>query len=92
MASANELSQMIDGKLTKEGKETRNIKVILAGGPSAEFSQEEAEGRFLIVLAAKEETHREPSEPSECDPEEDSDQGFGERGVETSATLPNSSI
>ena len=48
----------------------RNIQVALAGGPSAEFSLEDAEGRFLTVPAAEEDTPCEPSEPSKYDPEQ----------------------
>ena len=39
---------MIDGELTKEGKETRNVQVVLEGAdPTVEFSLVNAEGRFL---------------------------------------------
>ena len=50
-ASADELRQMIDGKLTEEGKEVRNVQVVLGGAdPTSEFALEDEEGRFLIVL------------------------------------------
>ena len=46
----DELRQMIDGKLTERGKETRNVQAMLEGAdPTAEFSLVDAEGRFLVV-------------------------------------------
>ena len=46
----DELRQMIDGKLTEGGKETRKVQVVLEGAdPTAEFSLVDAEGRFLVV-------------------------------------------
>ena len=56
-ASVDELRQMIDGKLTEEGKETRNVQAMLEGAdPTAELSLVDAEGRFLVV-PMEEETH-----------------------------------
>ena len=69
-ASADELRQMIDGNLTEEGKDTPNVQVVLAGGPSWELCLEDEEGRFLTVAAAEEVPRQEPSEPSEQDPGE----------------------
>ena len=61
----DELRQMIDGKLTEEGKETRNVQVVLEGAdPTTEFSLVDAEGRFLMV-PTEEETHGGTSDPSE---------------------------
>ena len=71
-ASGDELRQMIDGKLTGEGKETRNIQVVLAEDPSSEFFLEDVDGRFLTVPATIEGTQAELSEPSEHDPGEES--------------------
>ena len=59
-ASADELRQMIDGKLTEEGKEARNVQVVLGGAdPTSEFALEDEEGRFLSVPATEEENHSE---------------------------------
>ena len=59
-ASADELRQMIDGKLTEEGKEVRNVQVVLGGAdPTSEFALEDEEGRFLIVHATEEENRSE---------------------------------
>ena len=63
---------MIDGKLTGDGRETRNIQAVLTGGPSSEFFLEDADGRFLTVQATNEGTQLESSEPSEHDPNEES--------------------
>ena len=64
-ASTDELRQMIDGKLAEEGKETRNVQVVLEGAdPTAEFSLVDAEGRFLVV-PAEEATHGGTSDLSE---------------------------
>ena len=62
-ASADELRQMIDGKLTEEGKEVRNVQVVLGGAdPTSEFALEDEEGRFLIVPATEEENRRDGEE------------------------------
>ena len=75
-ASVDELHQMIDGKLTEEGKETRNIQAMLEGAdPTAEFSLVEAEGRFLVV-PMEEETHGGTSDLSEHEEE-------GEQEIDT---------
>ena len=71
-ASGDELHQMIDGKLTGDGRETQNIQVVLTGGPSFEFFLEDADGRFLTVQATVEGTQSESSEPLEHDPNEES--------------------
>ena len=67
---ADKLRQMIDGKLTDEGKETRTIQIILTGNPSSKFSLKDADGIFLTIAAA-EETLQESSAPSEQALEED---------------------
>ena len=49
-ASADELRQMIDGKLTGEGKVTQNIQVVFEGTDlTSKFSLEDEEGRFLTI-------------------------------------------
>ena len=37
-ASADDLQQMIDGKLTREGKGTQNIQVVFKGGLTSHLS------------------------------------------------------
>ena len=60
---------MVDGKLTEEGKETRNVQAMLEGAdPTAEFSLVDAEGRFLVV-PMEEESHGGTSDPSEHEEE-----------------------
>ena len=59
-ASADELCQMIDGKLTKAGRE-----VLISAQPT---SLEDKDGKFLTVPAAEPEVDdHTPSEPKEGD-------------------------
>ena len=51
-ASADELRQIIDGKLTEDGKDTPNIQVLPSIDPNSEFSLEDECGKFLTVSAA----------------------------------------
>ena len=68
-ALVDELCQMVDGKLTEEGNETRNVQAMLEGAdPTAEFSLVDAEGRFLVV-PMEEESHGGTSDPSEHEEE-----------------------
>ncbi len=65
--SADELCQMIDGKLIEEGKDPHNVQVVLEGvEPKSEFSLEDADGRFLDVSVETEEDlsggYHEPSD------------------------------
>ena len=71
-ASGDELRQTIDGKLTGDGRETQNIQVVLTGGPSSEFFLYDVDGRFFTVQATVEGTQSESFEPSEQDPNEES--------------------
>ena len=49
-ASADELRQMIDGKLAEDGKDTPNVQVVLPSAePNSEFYLQDEEGTFLTV-------------------------------------------
>ena len=62
-ASADELRQMIDGKLTGEGKVTQNIQVVFEGTDlTSMFSLEDEEGTFLTVPTRGEQTNTEAGE------------------------------
>lgn len=54
---ADELRQMIDGKLSEAGREVLNVQVVLTSAqPTCEFSLEDEEGKFLTIPAAEPET------------------------------------
>ena len=51
-ASADEIRQMIDGKLSEAGRNAMNIQVVLVTAhPDSKFSLEDEEGKFLTVQA-----------------------------------------
>ena len=51
-ASGDELRQLIDGKLTDQGKEARNVQVVSDDAtPASRFALEDEEGEFLEVPA-----------------------------------------
>ena len=76
--SSDELRQMIDGKLTEEGRDTPNVQVVLLNAElGSEFFLEDEEGKFLTVAAAELE-NQEDGDPTESEGEQladDSDQG-----------------
>ena len=68
-ASADEIRQMIDGKLSEAGLEVPNVQVILpTSEPGCEFSLEDEEGKFLTVPAIAPEGHSDHSSLDEQDP------------------------
>ena len=52
-ASADELRQMIDGKLAEGGRDVMNVQVVLGPEPNSEFALEDEEGQFLAVPEAE---------------------------------------
>ena len=82
-ASVDDLRQMVDGKLTDEGRDVMNVQVILQGTDSrCEFTLEDEDGQFLTVPAAEQDEHDAelPSELGEHGQSEDEneDQQRGE--------------
>ena len=82
-ASADELRQMIDGKLTEDGRDALNIQVVLLSvDPSSEFSLEDEGGKFLTVPAAVWEAE-EDNEQRESEDEQPTDDSALRQELET---------
>ena len=68
-AAGDEVRQMIEGKLAEEGREPRNVQVILGTTPLDAFVLQDADGTFLTV-ETEEEAPSEESEGSDGESED----------------------
>ena len=68
-AAGDEVRQMVEGKLGEQGREPRNVQVVLGAMPRDSFSLRDAEGTFLTVDAEEEARAEDAPEPSNSESE-----------------------
>ena len=73
-ATGDEVRQMIEGRLIAQGREPRNVQVVLGATPSDAFHLQDVEGRFLTVEEELEETPEEQVSPLR-EPEQENSEG-----------------